>query len=44
MTLRTVFGAFLGRAPGWYKLTVLVLLGLNPLVLLAGGRGQSPAG
>ena len=28
-----VFDSFLGRAPRWYKFTILLLLALNPLVL-----------
>jgi Na+:H+ antiporter, NhaB family len=27
-----IFDSFLGRAPRWYKLTIIVLLALNPLV------------
>ena len=32
-----VFDSFLGRAPRWYKFTVLLLLALNPLVLSIAG-------
>ncbi len=35
--MRVAFNAFLGVAPRWYKLTILVLLALNPLVLAAAG-------
>ena len=28
-----IFDSFLGRAPRWYKLTIIVLLALNPVVL-----------
>jgi NhaB family Na+:H+ antiporter len=36
---------FLGNAPAWYKLTVVVFLVLNPIVMLAGGaHGPAIAG
>ncbi len=38
MRAQVVFGSFLGRAPGWYKLTILLLLALNPVVLLVAGK------
>jgi NhaB family Na+:H+ antiporter len=37
MNPRLVLWSFLGRAPQWYKLTILALLAINPLVLLAAG-------
>ena len=38
MSLKVVFDAFLGRAPAWYKITILVLLAANPLIALAAGK------
>lgn len=38
MRAQVVFGSFLGRAPAWYKLTLLVLLAINPVVLLLAGK------
>jgi NhaB family Na+:H+ antiporter len=38
MSLRVVFNSFLGRAPAWYKITILALLAVNPLILLAAGN------
>ena len=38
MSPRIVFGSFLGTAPGWYKLTILALLAVNPLILLLAGK------
>jgi len=32
-----IFESFLGRAPRWYKITILLLLALNPLVLGVAG-------
>jgi NhaB family Na+:H+ antiporter len=32
-----IFDSFLGRAPRWYKLTIIVLLALNPVVLNIAG-------
>jgi Na+:H+ antiporter, NhaB family len=32
-----IFDSFLGRAPRWYKFTILLLLALNPLVLSIAG-------
>lgn len=37
MRAQVVFGAFLGRAPAWYKLAILGLLAINPLVLMLAG-------
>ena len=37
-----IFDSFLGRAPRWYKVTILVVLALNPLVL--GMAGATVAG
>lgn len=37
MTVSTLFGAFLGSAPAWYKRTVLALLALNPFLLVLAG-------
>ncbi|HEY7379047.1 MAG TPA: sodium/proton antiporter NhaB [Steroidobacteraceae bacterium] len=37
-----ILAAFLGRAPGWYKLMVIALLAVNPVVLL--GFGSTIAG
>lgn len=34
---RTIFGQFLGRAPGWYKWSLLAVLFANPLLLAAFG-------
>ncbi len=37
-TLSQSFGqAFLGRSPGWYKLTIVAFLLLNPIVMLLAG-------
>ena len=37
-TLAQSFGqAFLGRSPGWYKLTIVGFLLLNPIVMLLAG-------
>jgi len=37
-TLSQSFGrAFLGQSPGWYKLTILGFLLLNPIVMLLAG-------
>ncbi len=38
MSPRTIFGSFLGRAPAWYKLTIIALLAVNPLILLVAGE------
>ncbi|HSC06579.1 MAG TPA: sodium/proton antiporter NhaB [Steroidobacteraceae bacterium] len=37
MILATAFDSFLGRAPRWYKLAVLMLLAGNPLLLWVAG-------
>lgn len=37
MKAAQIFDAFLGRAPRWYKFTILLLLALNPLVLSIAG-------
>ncbi len=37
MTRHAVFRSFLGKAPTWYKLTVLALLASNPLLLALAG-------
>jgi NhaB family Na+:H+ antiporter len=37
MSLQTVFDAFLGWAPRWYKLAILILLAANPLLLWVAG-------
>lgn len=38
MRAQVIFGSFLGRAPAWYKVTILVLLAINPVVLLVAGK------
>ncbi len=38
MRTRIVFDSFLGRAPPWYKLAILALLAVNPLILLVAGK------
>jgi Na+:H+ antiporter, NhaB family len=37
MSLETALRAFLGRAPRWYKIAILALLAVNPLLLLVAG-------
>jgi NhaB family Na+:H+ antiporter len=37
MNARLILWSFLGRAPQWYKLTILALLAINPLLLIAAG-------